>query len=55
MLKNYFGQAAGWRAGSLRDQEAAYSVSDRQGLNFESCVWRAVSFDSSYSPQPGPV
>ena len=29
--------------GSLRDQEVACSASDRQGSNFESCVWRAVS------------
>ena len=25
--------------GSLRDREAACSASDRQGSNFESCVW----------------
>ena len=29
--------------GSLRDWEVACSVSDRQGSNFESCVWRTVS------------
>ena len=29
--------------GSLRDQEVACSASDRQGSNFESCVWRTVS------------
>ena len=29
--------------GSLCDREVASSVSDLQGLNFESCVWRAVS------------
>ena len=29
--------------GSLRDREVACSASDLQGLNFESCVWRAVS------------
>ena len=29
--------------GSLRDREEACSASDLQGLNFESCVWRAVS------------
>ena len=28
--------------GSLRDREVAGSASDRQGTNFESCVWRAV-------------
>ena len=28
--------------GSLRDREVAYSTSDRQGSNFESCVWRTV-------------
>ena len=28
--------------GSLRDREVAYSASDRQGSNFESCVRRAV-------------
>ena len=37
--------------GSLRDREVACSASDRQGLNFESCVWRAVSSHSSYHPQ----
>ena len=26
--------------GSLRDQEVACSASNRQGSNFESCVWR---------------
>ena len=26
--------------GSLRDREVASSASDRQGSNFESCVWR---------------
>ena len=30
--------------GSLRDREVACSASDLHGLNFESCVWRAVSF-----------
>ena len=37
--------------GSLRDREVACSASDLQGLNFESCVWRAVSSQSSYHPQ----
>ena len=37
--------------GSLRDREVAYSASDRQGSNFESCVWRAVSSQSSHHPQ----
>ena len=37
--------------GSLRDREVAYSASDRQGSNFESCVWRTVSFHSSHHPQ----
>ena len=37
--------------GSLRDREVACSVSDRQGSNFESCVWRAVSSQSSHHPQ----
>ena len=37
--------------GSLRDREVAYSVSDRQGSNFESCVWRTVSSQSSHHPQ----
>ena len=44
--------------GSLRDREVACSASDRQGSNFESCVWRTVSF-SIISPSsggsPGPV
>ena len=38
-------------AGSLRDREVACSASDRQGSNFESCVWRAVSSQSSHHPQ----
>ena len=37
--------------GSLRDQEVACSASDRQGSNFESCVWRTVSAQSSHHPQ----
>ena len=37
--------------GSLRDQEVACSASDRQGSNFESCVWRTVSSHSSHHPQ----
>ena len=35
--------------GSLRDREVA--CSDRQGSNFESCVWRTVSSHSSHHPQ----
>ena len=38
-------------AGSLRDREVACSASDRQGSNFESCVWRTVSSQSSHHPQ----
>ena len=34
--------------GSLRDRKVACSASDRQGSNFESCVWRTVS---SHRPQ----
>ena len=37
--------------GSLRDREVAYSASDRQGSNVESCVWRTVSSHSSHHPQ----
>ena len=37
--------------GSLRDREVACSASDRQGSNFESCVWRAVSSQTSHHPQ----
>ena len=37
--------------GSLRDREVACSTSDRQGSNFESCVWRTVSSLSSHHPQ----
>ena len=37
--------------GSLRDREIAGSASDRQGSNFESCVWRTVSSQSSHHPQ----
>ena len=29
----------------------ACSASDRQGSNFESCVWRTVSSQSSHHPQ----
>ena len=38
-------------AGSLRDREVACSASDRQGSNFETCVWRTVSSQSSHHPQ----
>ena len=31
--------------------ERACSASDRQGSNFESCVWRKVSSHSSHHPQ----
>ena len=45
--------------GSLRDREVACSASDRQGSNFESCVWRTVSSQLIISPSsggsPGPV
>ena len=37
--------------GSLRDREVACSASDRHGWNFESCVWRTVSSQSSHHPQ----
>ena len=37
--------------GSLRDREVACSASDRQGSNFEYCVWRAVSSRSSHHLQ----
>ena len=33
------------------DGEVAYSASDSQGSNFESCVWRSVSSHSSHHPQ----
>ena len=36
--------------GSLRDREVACTASDRQGSNFESFVWRAVSSHSSHHP-----
>ena len=36
---------------SLRNREVACSASDRQGSNFESCVWRTVSSQSSHHPQ----
>ena len=36
---------------SLRDREVACSASERQGSNFESCVWRKVSSQSSHHPQ----
>ena len=37
--------------GSLRDREVACSATDRQGSNFESCVWRTVSSQSSHHSQ----
>ena len=37
--------------GSLRDREVACSASDRQDSNFEFCVWRTVSSQSSHHPQ----
>ena len=37
--------------GSLLDREVACSASDRQGSNFESCVWMTVSSQSSHHPQ----
>ena len=37
--------------GSLCDPEEACLASDRQGSNFESCVWRTVSSQSSHHPQ----
>ena len=37
--------------GNLRDREVACLASDRQGSNFESCVWRTVSSHSSHHPQ----
>ena len=43
-------QYCGWYRGS-RDREVACSTLDRQGSNFESCVWRTVSFQSSHHPQ----
>ena len=38
-------------AGSLHDREVACSASDRQGSNFEFCVWRTVSSQSSHHPR----
>ena len=37
--------------GSLRDREVVCSASDHQGSNFESCVWRTVSSQSSHHSQ----
>ena len=37
--------------GSLRAREVACSASGRQDSNFESCVWRAVSYHSCHHPQ----
>ena len=55
-LLSQFSTCSGWRwfvsiVGSLRDREVACSASDRQGSNFESCVWRTVSSQSSHHPQ----
>ena len=41
--------------GSLRDREVACSASDRQGSNFEFCVWRTVSSHSSHHIQEVPL
>ena len=38
-------------AGSLRDREVACSALNRQGSNFESCVWGTVSSQSAHHPQ----
>ena len=37
--------------GGLRDREVTCSASDRQGSNFESCVWRTVSSHLCHHPQ----
>ena len=37
--------------GRLCDREVACAASERQGSNFESCVWRTVSSQSSHHPQ----
>ena len=37
--------------GRLSDREVACSTLDRQGSNFESCVWRTVSSHSSLHSQ----
>ena len=37
--------------GSLRNREVACLASDRQGSNFESCVWRTMSSQSSHHPR----
>ena len=34
--------------GSLRNREVACSASDRQDSTFKSCVWKAVSSDSTH-------
>ena len=39
----------------LRDREVACSASNLQGLNFESCVWRAMSSHSSHHLQEVPL
>ena len=41
--------------GRLCDREVACSVLYRQGSNFESCVWRAVSSHSPHHPQEIPL
>ena len=37
--------------GSLRDRAVAWLASNHQGSNFESCVWRTVSSQSSHHHQ----
>ena len=53
LRNNESGNTISWTTivGSLRDREVACSASDRQGSNFESCVWRTVSSQSSHHPQ----
>ena len=41
--------------GSPRDREVACSTSDLRGLNFKSCVWRAVSSHSSHHTEEIPL
>ena len=43
--------ASQYIVGSLRDREVACTAIDRKGSNFESCVWRTVSSQSSHHSQ----
>ena len=50
-LKETKNVSSPFTCGSPRDPAVACSASDRHGSNFDSCVWRTVSSQSSHHPQ----